>query len=592
MPVFPAKPVLNIRTLLRALFLLLWLPMLAYAQEAPGYRVEIEGAGEHRALLTEHLDIVRRSDDKNLAADEIRRRAAVTPTQISQLLATEGYFSARVRHTLDQSLDPWVARFDITLGPRTTVETVDIRFKGDIAAGAGARPRRIERLRRDWSLAPGEPFRQAAWSDAKGALLKELLVREYPTAAITRSEARINPQTNRATLSVEVDSGPAFTFGELEIDGLERYSRDMIARLNPIAPGEPYSQEKLNELQARLEDTGYFRSAFATVEADPAHPENVPVRLSLVENPRKRLSLGVGFSTDTGARLQIRWLDRNFLDRDWRLESELLVDRETRLLGSDVFLPALSNGWLPSFGARYERTLNSGEINDKLRTGARLSSPDRADQKTWAIAFLADRQRIGEVVENNREALIGSFTYTRRRIRNPLTPRRGYVAAIELGAGPAGLINQDNIARIHARGTWIVPISSRWRAQFRGEAGQVFGGDWRTIPGDLLFRTGGDQSVRGYAYETLGVEESGAIVGGTQAAVLSAELVYQITPEWGAAVFTDAGDAANSWGDFKFNQGSGVGARWFSPIGPVNIDLAYGHETRKPRLHFSIGYGF
>jgi translocation and assembly module TamA len=98
--------------------------------------------------------------------------------------------------------------------------------------------------------------------------------------------------------------------------------------------------------------------------------------------------------------------------------------------------------------------------------------------------------------------------------------------------------------------------------------------------------------VRGYAFNSLGVAQNGAIVGGTVLAVLSAELVYAITPQWGAAVFTDAGNAADSWRGFRLQQGSGIGARWQSPVGPVNIDLAYGHATRKLRLHFSVGYGF
>jgi translocation and assembly module TamA len=111
-----------------------------------------------------------------------------------------------------------------------------------------------------------------------------------------------------------------------------------------------------------------------------------------------------------------------------------------------------------------------------------------------------------------------------------------------------------------------------------------------------LFRTGGDQSVRGYAYNSLGVSVvqngSAAVVGGTVMAVASAELVYWVTPAWGAAVFRDAGDAAESWREFKLNQGTGVGARWRSPIGMVNLDVAYGHSVNQVRFHFSVGYGF
>ncbi|HVK95158.1 MAG TPA: autotransporter assembly complex family protein [Noviherbaspirillum sp.] len=565
-------------------------PCFAQTQNVT-YTVEIKGAGKLSSLLREHLDISRRQNAV-LSTDELERLVAITPQQARELLATESYFSAVVQPVLDRGVDLWVVRIAIALGPETRVDALDIHFSGGIVSGPNADQRRMNQLRRRWQLKQGEIFRQTAWNEAKSELLKGLLVRDFPAATIIRSEARIDPQKSSAALTVEVDSGPAFTFGELNIQGLERYSRTMIDSQNPIHPGDPYSQEKLNELQSRLEDSGYFRSAFATVDIDPAQPERVPVRLDLIENPRKRLGLGGGFSTDTGARAQVKWLDRNFLRRNWRLESELRIDRETRVLGGDVFLQPIAIGWLPSFGAHLERTESGGEINDKIRTGARLVSPNKVDEKAWAIAFLADRQRIGDNFSNNRQALIGSFTYTKRRLNNPLRPRRGYVASLELGVGPRGLVNESHIGRVVGRALWMHTFSPRWRTVARGQIGQVFGGSRQTVPADLLFRTGGDQSVRGYGYDSLGVEQNGAVVAGKVSAVLSAELIYQVTPQWGAALFTDAGNAADAWRDFVFKRGSGVGARWNSPIGPINLDLAYGHATREPRLHFSIGYGF
>ena len=575
--------------------MLMFLPA-AYAQETRGYAVEIDGAGEHSEMLSEHLDIERQAGSE-LPPEQIERLVETAPEQIRELLATQGYFSPTIRTRLDKTSTPWSVRFEVDLGTPTRIASVNIRFEGGIAEGPGADQRRMDRLRRRWGLDPGEVFRQAAWTEEKNDLLKDLLSRDYPTATISHSEARIDPKDNSAVLTVEVDSGPAFTFGELDINGLTRYSRAMIDNLNPIQPGEPYSQDKLNELQARLEDSGYFRSAFATLEPDRARPERVPVRLDLVENPRKRLALGVGFSTDTGARAQVRWLDRNFLMRQWRLESELRIDRETHLLGGDVFLPPspggwLPAGWLPSFGARVERTTSGGEINDKLRFGPRVTSPNRFDEKAWALTYLADRQRVGDVFLNNRQALIASFTYTKRRLDHPLRPRDGYVGSVELGTGLRGVINESNILRVVARATVLQPLIPRWQLVMRGQVGQVFGGSRLTVPGDLLFRTGGDQSVRGYGFNSLGVPQNGAIVGGTVTAVASAELVRRLNPQWGAAVFVDAGNAADSWSGFRMERGTGVGARWRSPIGPVNIDLAYGHATRKPRLHFSVGYGF
>lgn len=564
--------------------------LVAHAQ-SPQLTVDIVGADDHADMLREHLDISRQSDEP-MTDDELQRLLQITPEQVRGLLATEGYFSPVVRPEVLPNTAPRTIRIVIDPGPLTRIDSVDIRFRGAIAEGPQANPRRMANLRRRWGLDPGDVFRQAAWTEEKSDLLKSLLVRDFPAATISRSEARIDPERRTAALTVEVDSGPAFTFGDLDINGLERYPREMIDSLNPIRPGDAYTQEKLNELQTRLEDTGYFRSAFATVEVDPAKPHQVPVRLDLTENPRKRLGLGGGFSTDTGARAQLRWLDRNFLRRGWRLESELRIDRETHVAGGEVFLPPIDIGWVPSFGVHVERTTSGGEINDKVRTGGRLVSPNKVDEKAWAIAFLGDRQRIGDAFLNHRQALIASFTYTKRRLDHPLTPRNGYVASVELGGGVKGFINESNIARVVGRFLWLDTMQRRWRTVLRAQLGQVSGGSRLTVPGDLLFRTGGDQSVRGYGFNSLGVEQNGAVVGGTVTAVVSAELVYQIAPQWGAAVFTDAGNAADSWSDLKLRRGTGVGARWRSPIGPVNIDLAYGHATREPRLHFSVGYGF
>jgi translocation and assembly module TamA len=75
-------------------------------------------------------------------------------------------------------------------------------------------------------------------------------------------------------------------------------------------------------------------------------------------------------------------------------------------------------------------------------------------------------------------------------------------------------------------------------------------------------------------------------------ALISVELAYQITPQWAVAVFSDAGDAAATRRDFRLRYGSGIGARWRSPVGQMNVDLARGHETGETRLHFSVGYGF
>ncbi|MEB0136903.1 autotransporter assembly complex family protein [Actimicrobium sp. CCC2.4] len=574
------------------LAVMLLLASTATPAQTAGYAVEVSGAGALTGLLNDFLDIRRRAADPAIDAGELQRLAAAAPAQVRELLATEGYFSPAVKQEVLADGGQPLVRLTVDPGTVTRIDSVDVRFAGAIAQGDGNDTERMARLRRQWSLGGGAVFRQADWDDAKSVLLKNLLARDYPAARIVQSAAVIDPVRHSAALTIDVDSGPPFTFGTLQVNGLSRYPQSRIDRLNPIVPGERYAQDRLNELQARLQESGYFKSVIATIDADPATPAAVPVRVDVNENERRRLQLGGGFSTDTGPRLQAKFLDRNFLSRDWRLESELRIDRGTPLLAAEVTLPPLDNGWTPSVAGRFERSDLSGEVSDKIRNDARLTSPDRNNEQVIGVSFLAERQRIDDAAINNRHALIATHTFTRRRVDNLLDPRRGYVAALELGAGVRGVLTEQSLVRVVGRVTWLEPWTREWKTVLRAQVGQVFGARRETVPGDLLFRTGGDQTVRGYGYNSLGVAENNAVVGGRVLAVFSAELVYQITPQWGAAVFNDAGNAADSWRDLKLVMGTGVGARWRSPIGPVNLDLAFAHETRKPRLHFSIGYGF
>lgn len=592
---------LRIAFLYRCLIVLalLSMPAVSLCQQAAASRVEISGAGEFLPLLNDNLQIVRFTRDASVNADELQRLLTITPQQIKDLLATEGYFSVAVTASLEADAQQAVAKVQVTLGEPTKISQVEIQFVGTLANAPDASVR-IARLRQQWLLVPEQRFRQTQWDAAKNALMQGLLARDYPSAHIADSSAQIDAEKHSARLNILVDSGPVFTFGELDISGLQRYSRSLIDNLNTIRPGEPYSQDRLSELQARLLDTGYFRSVFATVNADPAQAQQAPIRLELNEIESKRLGIGLGFSSDSGARAQLKWLDRNFLARDWRLETALRADRQTQLAEGNLYLRPLQQGvyhdllqtWVPSIGLSFGRTNLNGEELDKIRNSVRLSSPSKINERVLALSFLADHRRIEGLEPVTRQALVASYSYVRRRLDQLISPRRGNVLSMEVSAGLGGVLNDQNIARVLLQGWLLQPLGQRWSVVLRAQAGQVFGARDQSVPDDLLFRTGGDQTVRGYGYGSLGVPRGGAIVGGNVLAVVSAELIYQINPAWGAALFTDAGDAAASRAEFHFKQGSGVGARWRSPIGPVNIDVARGHETGETRLHFSIGYGF
>lgn len=576
---------------------LLCMLCLSPSAAAPAPGVEIHGAGELEALLRQNLTITQLAPAADADTAELQRLVRLTPQQINELLATEGYFAAQVSGRLTSIDGRPVARFDVQLGEPVLVRDVTLEFSGELAARDGER---VAALKERWLLKGGDRFRQAQWTAAKNDLLGAVLATDYPAARMTASDATIDPANRSAMLHVSIDSGPAFTFGALQVRGLARYPAELVSNANLIRAGEPYSQARLSELQARVLATGYFRTVFASIEADPAQPHEVPVLVDVTEQPSKRVGIGAGISTDSGARLQLKYTDRLFLDRNWRLESVFRADRQSLLAQGALYFRPLSQGlvfgqfegWIPSVLVGLERTSITGEEIERVRNSVRLSTPSRINERVVSLSLLADRPVIPGADLNTRRALVAGYTLTRRLFDQMLTPTRGYSASAELSAGVGGALNDVQIARIHTTGVWLHPLSDRWTVVARAQAGEIFGARIDKVPEDLLFRTGGDQTVRGYPFGSLGVPRNGVTVGGNVLAMTSAELQYRITPQWGAAVFHDIGDAALSWSDYRARRGIGVGARWRSPIGAVNIDVARGIDSGETRLHFSVGYGF
>jgi translocation and assembly module TamA len=126
----------------------------------------------------------------------------------------------------------------------------------------------------------------------------------------------------------------------------------------------------------------------------------------------------------------------------------------------------------------------------------------------------------------------------------------------------------------------------------RAEGGAVLAGSRTGVPSTLLFRTGGETTVRGYKFESLGVQDGQATVGGRYFAIGSVEVTHWFNSAWGVAAFVDGGNAVDQLHDFKIAWGYGLGARIRTPIGPFRFDLAYGQESRQVRLQFSVGVSF
>ena len=183
-------------------------------------------------------------------------------------------------------------------------------------------------------------------------------------------------------------------------------------------------------------------------------------------------------------------------------------------------------------------------------------------------------------------------SWTWNKLDDLLAAREGYFISLEAGGASKEIISDASFGRLLARTSYFQPIKTFGTLSARLEAGWVIASNRNDIPGAYLFRTGGDNSVRGYAYQSLGVDQDGSVVGGRYLLVGSVEYTQWLTDRWGAAVFYDRGNANDDWTEFRTVAGYGVGVRWHSAIGALNLDLAYGEAVDQYRVHFTTGFVF
>jgi translocation and assembly module TamA len=562
------------------------------ATPAHALTVEVEAPDELRTLLMQYLETARAARlDEKLDAEEMARLQRQSELTARDLLATEGYFSPQVESAVKRQGDDWRVDYRIDPGPRTTVRKVTLVFDGALKTRADAAGLR-GRIEHTFSLKQGMPFRQADWDAAKLAVLRPLLAGRYPAAQLAASEARIDPDKQAADLTLTIDSGPAFFYGEPVISGTQRYPESIIRNLNPVKPGKPFRQQDLLDYQMALETSGYYTHATIRIDPDPALAAAVPIQVEVVERPEKRFSVGAGVSTDTGARVQAGWLTRNIADRGLRLKLDARIETTQQTGAAELAWPRTSAGYENSLGAQFKHEDIKGQQTRSMLAVAKRTQRRGQIETTLSLQYQTEQQSIGDVVNERNQALSVNYAWTQRTVGRAFYPRRGHVLTLQGGGAAAALLSDTSFVRLYGRHTQYFQAGTNGRLVLRGEFGSVLADSRDGIPTDFLFRAGGDNSVRGYAYQSLGRAVSGGVESVRYLATGSAEYNYFFNPTWGMALFVDAGDAADTPSQLSPVFGYGLGARYRSPVGPVNLDLAYGEATREFRLHFSLGVSF
>lgn len=568
------------------------LALLIGSAGAETLEVEADDA-DAQALLATHLDLARAlAQRERLPFDELERErlCALTPAQVRELLQTLGRFRPE-----SPELDCTTARLRVKVGPQARLRKIEF-------SAESATPEQIAEWRSSLPLREGDAFTQALWSDAKRALLGRLRAAGQPLASWAETEARVDAEADAVDLRLHLAPGPTVRIARVEIEGLVHHEESRVRELLDLRDGRRVRESALLAAQERLLKSGLFDSVQVELDMEQLAGDRAPVRVRLRETPLQQVGLGLGWSSQGGERVTAEHQHRKAFGRALRSTLKLAWAKQSQSLEAELSAHpgADQRRNLGSLRWQREQGIDAPYRQASLRLGQVLET--RRHDRSLVVELLDSHQGLGASTAQS-QALLLRWDPTWRNLDSVLLPTRGQALILQTAIGPArsikdGIARRGTLARLQARWQWWQPLPQGRGLALRVEAGQVFAPSDLELPESLRWRVGGDESVRGYGYRSLGPVQAGQEIGGRVAWTASAELLQPLPKAWiggldgfGVAAFVDAGQAAARWRDASPAWGGGLGLRWRSPVGLLRADVARGEKDQGGgwRFHVSVG---
>jgi len=560
------------------------LPGKLWAQ--PLIQVEIEGIDK---LLETNvrlfLSIEQQKDHALMSDGRMRRLHQKAAQEIPAALQPYGFYQPKITPSLTRlENDEWRARYVVDKGPGLPIAEISLNITGTINEDP-----LLQKVLEEPVLKPGDTFVHPRYESLKSALSGLASERGYREARFTRARVEIDLDLYQARVYLDFESGPRYSFGEITLDQ-DVLEPELLNRYIPFQKGDPYSLEQVIQLQRALNDSAYFQ----VVEVEPGIPQadsrEIPVRVSLSPRKKHRYDFGVGYGTDTGARAKFGWRMPRVNRRGHRIDSEIIVSE----IGYDVS----ANYRVPVFNPRTDQLVYSisqerEETDTNDSTLRSLAISFNHNREKWReVLTLSYEEEEFEVADDSGDStlLIPGISWTRVWGEEFINVLDGLRFSFGVRGASDSFVSDTDFTQLLGGIKFVTSIDARNRFIVRGSMGTTNTDNFDQLPSSIRFFAGGTNSVRGYAYESLGpTDDSGDVVGGEHLMTGSIEFEHYFNDRWGAAVFLDAGNALESFGD-DLEQGAGFGVRWKSPVGSVRIDLANAiSDDNDWRLHVDIG---
>lgn len=565
----------------------------ALGADPQSYEVTLKPTGDSAldAALQGSSTLISLQKSAPVAGFGLTERARQDANRFETALHSFGYYKATVTtsiggHPLD---DPALPSF-IDSAPANPPLKVAVSFDtgplfklGSVTIATPVPPDIPAQL----NLESGQPAVAAQILTAQSHLLDALRADSYPLAKVPTPIATLHPDQNLMDVIFQPETGPKADIGPISLTGLKDMNEAFVRKRLTLHQGEPFSPAAIEGARTDLSSIGVF----SVVRAEPASaldPQGqLPITFDLTERPLHAVDLGVGYSTDLGVNFTTAWHDRNLFGN----AEQLNLTAAYQAGGAAIVRPGYQVGaqfLKPDFLARDQQLeLDLDAVKQSLQAYDQTALLEKValNRKltphwTASLGLSGEQESILQEDVTRHYNLVGvpaSLKYD--STASLLDPTAGIRAALLLT--PTESIGTPSATFLVAQlsGSTYLDVFNDGRSilALRGLVGQVSGVGVFGIPPDQRFYAGGSATVRGYRYQTLGPQfPDRRPTGGTAISTGTVELRQRILGNYGVVGFVDVGQVSASGAPFTSNwhAGAGVGARYYTPIGPIRLDIA------------------
>ncbi|WP_199100525.1 autotransporter assembly complex family protein [Dyella sp. ASV21] len=572
---------------------LLLAPLLAHA----GVQLVVDGVDDPLKLaVTSGVDIGQYAN-RDVTEAQVRRLYDKALDQSKSALEPYGYYEAAVQGQIDPVGTDWRVTLHVTPGAPVKVTTVDVQLDAKAAEIPS-----IRRARRAIENLKGETLNHGAYDSARDTLSGALTANGFLDARLVTHTVEVNRGERSAVIKLAWEAGPRYRFGEVHFEG-SQFRDGLLDRYVPFKQGEYFAQDKLLQLQQALNGADYFSVVNVLPDVDDKKNGVVDVKVELVPAKRTIYTGGPFIGTDTGFGVRLgserRWVNRR--GHKWKNEAVIAQNLKTLSTLYSVPMPG-PNQRSFNYGATYRDSNTDTSKSKTLEVVANETREWYGWVRTIGVHALDGTFTVGKqsgepdnapgVERGNSNLFYPEVSLSRKSGDNPIFVRNGWSLTLAGRSTVGGLLSDASFSQVTADAKWITSFAGNNRLILRGSAGMTWTNDFADLPPQLRFFAGGDRSVRGYGYQTIGPKNDfGRVIGGKNLLVGSTEVEHYFNRNWGMAAFVDAGNAFDGT-DYRPKVGAGLGVRWLSPVGMIRVDLGtpvHNPDDHGVELHVVIG---